>query len=201
MGAMGDLAGGGIGRRDLLKSSAALVAGLALPSAMPASAWAAPRKRPDSLPFPKAPPGEDMIPQIDHIVVAMMENHTYDNYLGLLERGDGFTLDRSGRPKNACPDGNSNLIRAFHMPSTCQLDRVPSQAWDASHQSLGKGRGTTGSCSRAARAPWATGTRTTCPSPAAWPGRSRSAIASSRRASPRPTQTASSSCAAPPSGR
>jgi phospholipase C len=137
---MGDLAGGGIGRRDFLRGSAALVAVLALPSAMPASAWAAPRRRPDSLPFPKAPPGEDMIPQIDHIVVAMMENHTYDNYLGLLERGDGFRLDRYGRPKNACPDGNGNLIRAFHMPSTCQLDRKPSQAWDASHLSLGKRR-------------------------------------------------------------
>jgi phospholipase C len=137
---MGDLAGGSIGRRDFLRGSAALMAGLALPAAMPTSAWAAPRRRPDTLPFPKAPAGEDMIPQIDHIVVAMMENHTYDNYLGTLERGDGFRLARDGTPKNACPDGNGNLIRAFHMPSTCQLDREPSQAWDPSHISLGTHR-------------------------------------------------------------
>ena len=79
------------------------MAGLALPSAMPASAWAAPRRKPDSLPFPKAPEGEDMIPQIDHIVVAMMENHSYDNYLGVLGRGDGFRLDRRRPPEERLP--------------------------------------------------------------------------------------------------
>ncbi len=83
------------------------MAGLALPSAMPTSAWAAPRRKPDSLTFPKAPEGEDMIPQIDHIVVAMMENHTYDNYLGVLDRGDGFRLDRDGRRRTPARTGTA----------------------------------------------------------------------------------------------
>ena len=31
-----------------------------------------------------------MLPQIKHIVVLMMENHSFDNYLGTLGRGEGF---------------------------------------------------------------------------------------------------------------
>ncbi len=31
--------------------------------------------------------GTDALPQIEHIVVLMMENHSYDNYLGMLNRG------------------------------------------------------------------------------------------------------------------
>jgi phospholipase C len=30
-----------------------------------------------------------MLPQIKHIVVLMMENHSFDNYLGTLGRGRG----------------------------------------------------------------------------------------------------------------
>ncbi|MBO0823929.1 MAG: phospholipase, partial [Actinobacteria bacterium] len=31
------------------------------------------------------PPGTNKLPQIEHIVVLMMENHSYDNYLGMLQ--------------------------------------------------------------------------------------------------------------------
>ena len=37
-------------------------------------------------PFPDRPEGTNTLPQIDHILVLMMENHTYDNYLGMLGR-------------------------------------------------------------------------------------------------------------------
>ena len=40
------------------------------------------------LPAPDQPAGTDLLPQIKHIVVLMMENHSYDNYLGML-RGPG----------------------------------------------------------------------------------------------------------------
>jgi phospholipase C len=40
------------------------------------------------LPDPSLPPGTDRIPQIHHIVLLMMENHSFDNYLGTLGRGD-----------------------------------------------------------------------------------------------------------------
>ena len=54
---------------------------------------AGPRPRPD------LPPGTDLPPQIRHIVVLMMENHSHDNYLGMLSgRGDGFRLGPDGLP-------------------------------------------------------------------------------------------------------
>src|SRR5262249_59198858 len=121
---------GGVGRRDFLRGTATLVGALALPSAMPSPAWAA-RRRPDSLPFPKAPPGEDMIPEIEHIVVAMMENHTYDNYFGVLDRGDGFKLDHGGRPRKARPGRNGNFIRALPIPPPRPPQRAPRHARDA----------------------------------------------------------------------
>ena len=36
------------------------------------------------------------LPQIAHIVVVMMENHSYDNYFGMLDRGEGFPTDDAG---------------------------------------------------------------------------------------------------------
>ena len=46
---------------------------------------------PGERPRPDLPPGSDLIPKIKHIVVLMMENHSYDNYLGMLAgRGEGF---------------------------------------------------------------------------------------------------------------
>lgn len=74
---------------------------------------------------------------IQHIVVVMMENHTFDNYLGTLGRGDGLELDRDGRPTAVSLDRNGLAVRSFHMPSTCQLDHLPSNAWNASHISFG----------------------------------------------------------------
>ena len=63
----------------------------------------------------------------------MMENHSYDNYLGMLGRGDGFTRGPDGKPTNACPDAAGSPLRAFHMANTCQLPKQPSQAWNATH--------------------------------------------------------------------
>ena len=37
-----------------------------------------------SRPQPALRAGIDLLPQIKHIVVLMMENHSYDNYLGTL---------------------------------------------------------------------------------------------------------------------
>jgi phospholipase C len=75
----------------------------------------------------------DTIPQIEHVIVLMMENHSYDNYLGMLSRGDGFARGPDGKPTNSNPDANGQAVRAFHMANTCQLPRQPSQTWSASH--------------------------------------------------------------------
>jgi phospholipase C len=126
--------------------SAAVGARLALP--LPARAGVtrsrvASLRPPDSLPDPSLPAGTDTLAQIEHIVVVMMENHSFDNYLGMLGRGDGFTLGPDARPVDANRDGRGNLLRAFHMPSTCQQNAHPSQSWDASHLSLGRAIDTT----------------------------------------------------------
>src|SRR3954468_11532086 len=92
-------------------------------------------ERPDA----SRPSGSDTLPAIRHIVVLMMENHSFDNYFGVLGRGDGLPLDSSGKPKAALPDGTGQYIHSFPMPTTCQVKGLPSQAWNASHRSLGNG--------------------------------------------------------------
>src|SRR5205823_9313312 len=60
----------------------------------PAARGRAAGQRPD----PTRSEGTDRIPQIEHVIVLMMENHSYDNYFGMLGRGDGFQRDAEGRP-------------------------------------------------------------------------------------------------------
>src|SRR5215470_15887669 len=91
-------------------------------------------------PYLDRPEGSDSLPQIDHILVLMMENHTYDNYLGMLgrgpgeqPRGDGFTIGPDGHPTAANPAPGGNLQHAFRMPTTCQLPGKPSQEWEQAH--------------------------------------------------------------------
>ena len=99
-------------------------------------------RQPGSLPYPDLPAGTDTIPQIEHIVVLMMENHSYDNYLGMLRRpgADGFRLGFDGRPTATNPYANGNIQHAFQMPTTCQLTGMPSQTWLDSHTQFDHGR-------------------------------------------------------------
>ena len=69
-----------------------------------------------------------------------MENHSYDNYLGMLGRGDGFARGPDGKPTDACPDAAGMPVRAFHMANTCQLPKQPSQAWNATHAQWNNGK-------------------------------------------------------------
>src|ERR1700688_224945 len=96
-------------------------------------------RQPGSLPDPRLPAGTDTVPEIEHIVVVMQENHSFDNYLGMLGKGDGFTLDRLGQPINANPNPAGGYVRAFHESDTCQPGGV-SQAWNASHIQFNDGR-------------------------------------------------------------
>ena len=128
-----------VSRRAFLGAAAATGAGVALSGRglrIPLDAGRRLAPGPGSRPHPRLPEGTDTIPQIEHIVVVMMENHSFDNYLGMLGRGDGFRLDRHGRPRDTNPGTTGKPVRAFHMPSTCQLNAVPSQAWNASHISM-----------------------------------------------------------------
>jgi len=94
---------------------------------------------PGSRPYPDLPCGTDTLPGIDHIVVLMLENHSYDNLFGMLGRGDGFTLDANGLPTATNPYPDGRIQHAFHMPTTCQLPSTPSQEWSASHNAYHNG--------------------------------------------------------------
>jgi phospholipase C len=100
------------------------------------------RRVPGSLPYPELAEGTDTIPEIQHIVVLMMENHSYDNHLGMLGRAgaDGFTLGPDGKPTASNPYPDGKIQHAFHMPTTCQLSGKPSQTWVDSHTQLAGGQ-------------------------------------------------------------
>jgi phospholipase C len=99
-------------------------------------------RQPGSLPYPDLREGTDTLPQIQHVVVLMMENHSYDNKLGMLRRrgADGFRLDRFGKPGETNPYKNGDRQLAFHMPTSCQLDNHPGQDWLDSHTQFANGR-------------------------------------------------------------
>jgi phospholipase C len=135
-------------RRSFL--GGALVTGLAVAGTKGAAARTAARQSvlggaalrfPGSRPFPKLPVGAESLPQIQNIIVVMMENHSYDNYFGTLGRGDGFAF-RHGTPVDSNPwSGHpKESLRAFHMPSECQLHGAPGQNWHASHTAWNYGR-------------------------------------------------------------
>ena len=142
----GSAGSSGPSRRGLLKAGmiAGAVAGVGGWRTAPGSAgyrWHPGLRKPGSLPYPNLPMGTDTVPQIEHIVVAMMENHSYDNRLGMLHRhdADGFQLGRNGLPVATNPYPNGDLQHAFHMPTTCQTGSV-SQEWEQSHIQFAHGR-------------------------------------------------------------
>ena len=92
-------------------------------------------------PEPARPAGTDLLPQIKHIVVLMMENHSYDNYLGMLkDRGDGFPLGADGEPEASNRNADGEPVRAHHLTSTVQRPQVPSQSWHATHHQWDDGK-------------------------------------------------------------
>jgi phospholipase C len=97
-------------------------------------------RHPGSLPFPDRAAGTNTLPGIEHVVVLMLENHSFDNFFGLLGRGDGFTLGADGRPANANPYQNGKIQRAFRMPTTCQLPGTPSNEWVTSYTAYDNGK-------------------------------------------------------------
>jgi phospholipase C len=101
------------------------------------------RRGPGSLPNPLRPAGaaNEALP-FDHIVIVMQENHSFDNYFGMLPvRGqplaDGFTFDANGLPHNDNPV-HGGRQRAFRLEGTCQPNGV-TQSWDATHQQIDGG--------------------------------------------------------------
>src|SRR5436305_1162909 len=135
-------------RRTVLRAGGGLVASAALSpyGQLLARAQAGPRvRRPGSLPDPTRPAGEATAAlSFDHIVVVMMENHSFDNYLGMLPRrgqplADGFKFDAAGRPTNSNPV-KGGYITVQHAPSLCTPDGSASQSWNSTHKEINHGR-------------------------------------------------------------
>lgn len=135
--------GARLSRRALLRAGVAGAGGAVLTAC--GGPAAAPRRVAQAVPLGvppnrRAPVGSDQLPQVDHIVVVMLENHSYDNILGTLRRGDGLPRGADGAPDATNPDGKGALVRSFHMPTPCQLHGKPSQTWNASHAQYDGGR-------------------------------------------------------------
>ncbi|HWJ96779.1 MAG TPA: alkaline phosphatase family protein [Acidimicrobiales bacterium] len=94
---------------------------------------------PGTRPNPSLPEGVDTLPEIEHIIIYMQENHSYDQYFGMLGRGDGFTLGPDGLPTNANPDANGNPVRAFYAGPTCDTNIGGDHSWNAEHLAVNGG--------------------------------------------------------------
>ena len=141
-------------RRRFLGIAGGAALAASLPWRLPSWRAGAAERLPGSLPFPDRPAGmlhPDLVPElanIDHIIIVMMENHSFDNYFGMLPhrvpalngRVDGWPqLAADGRPTIANTDSKGAPYRAFPMPNGCQLNGSPTQTWDASHASFAGG--------------------------------------------------------------
>jgi phospholipase C len=144
-----------ITRRRLLAGAAGGAAALGYAHV---PAWAKPiarsaaLRRPGSRPFPHLPAGEPTpgLGDIEHVVVLMMENHSFDNLLGMVPHRvpgrhgvDGFKFGIHGKPINSNPttvtpsvSGQQVYVRPATSP--CQGDSV-TQSWNASHLSWNHG--------------------------------------------------------------
>jgi phospholipase C len=134
-------------RRTLLRRGGALAAGTASMGAAGslwrlASAAGAVTRVPDSLPDPSRPAGTATAAlPFDHVIVVMMENHSFDNLLGALAlsgqpKANGLRFAKGlARNHNPGPDGK---VYSFPFTSTAQGSGV-SQSWNATHQQIDGG--------------------------------------------------------------
>ena len=92
-----------------------------------------------TLPRPSDPVGTPGAPsEINTVVVLMLENHSFDNILGLLpyqvhsrRMVDG--LPGNGQvPLSSNPDSNGNPVVSFHLPDLCPSQGL-TQNWNSSH--------------------------------------------------------------------
>jgi phospholipase C len=136
-------------RRTLLRHGASMgaaVAGMSSAGTLwrAAAAAGALVRAPDSLPDPRRPAGTATAAlPFDHIVVVMMENHSFDNLLGALARSgqpkaQGLRFSPAGVALNSNP-GPHGPVRSWPIPTTAQPPG-PSQSWNATHEEVDGGK-------------------------------------------------------------
>jgi phospholipase C len=108
------------------------------------------------LPFPHRRAGtpDPALDDIDHVIVLMMENHSFDNILGMVPHQvpgrshvDGLTV-RRGHVANWNPDVNGKRVYGSLAPSPCQNGegqgaanaQAVGQDWDLSHEQYNGGQ-------------------------------------------------------------
>ncbi|MFN8051780.1 MAG: alkaline phosphatase family protein [Acidimicrobiales bacterium] len=124
--------------------SSAASAGRSTTSARPTSTTSTtstvPQRRfkPGDRPDPSKPEGVDTLPEVEHIVIYMQENQSYDSHFGMLKRGDGFTLGPDGAPTNSNPGPDGSPVVVTHLESPCGVDGG-GQNWNSTHLQVNGG--------------------------------------------------------------
>lgn len=113
---------------------------------VPPPAGTTPAPAPAPAPAPTTPPPEKLTPKellagIEHIVVLMMENRSFDHFLGALKTDAGYAAKAqieglSGTESNPAPDGTT--VGAFKMENFTPED--PPHGWDAVHAQFNSGK-------------------------------------------------------------
>jgi phospholipase C len=138
-------------RRSVLRAGlgAASAAGLGAAvglgaGAQPVRAAAPKLRKAGAVAYPSLPIGQytGAFP-FDHIVLVMQENHSFDNYLGMLPvsgqpKADGFTFNKWGEPKNWNPIGNERMY-VYHQSGDIGAQHSGSQSWDDTHLQIDGG--------------------------------------------------------------
>ena len=95
--------------------------------------------QPGTRPFPDRPEGTDTLPQVEHIIVYMQENHSYDSYFASLPRGDGLLKGGKGTPAAWNLDKDGTKVVSFHQADTCKVI-TGDHGWNATHTSVNGGK-------------------------------------------------------------
>lgn len=96
---------------------------------------------PDTQPTPKVPTTpKELLAGVEHIVVLMMENRSFDHFLGALSLDAGYANKATvnglkGTETNPAPDGTS--VAAFKMSNFTPED--PPHSWDKAHAQFNGG--------------------------------------------------------------
>ena len=152
-----------LSRRTLLRSGAALAAGAGAVRLLDGSGARAVRlassaatlRLPDSVPDPGRPAGtpHPAMP-FDHVVVLMMENHSFDNFLGDLSRTRRDVVGQFSPGVDFVNfDSDGTAVAPWHLTSTCEADDVD-QSWDCTHRSMFWGPGPSAEPDTSYRAPY-----------------------------------------------
>ena len=129
-----------ITRRSVVAAGVGAVASAAI-GGLPAWARSARHTYPHR-PGQLAVPG---IPPIEQVVVLMLENHSFDNVLGMLPYRVPSRVGVDGLPGNgrvptaSNPDANGQPVVAFHELDDCPTSAGLTNNWDSSHRQYDNG--------------------------------------------------------------